>query len=644
MPSTAITHARHSGPECPPTFRMRIIKGNPGYLSRRGQGCSRVSMSTKSWQVRVQRDLTELTKEPLQGIQVCTYADQLDHMCLVLSPLSGPYAGVNLHLDVRIPADYPHGPPQVTIQTPVRHPNVFGSFICCDILKPVSTRYDYNPQGGHWQIYNGGYTPGYLLKYLFLQLLSFFSSKFVQQDYGGKAVELESYSQREHSFDPLDPLDWVKRYSCANCGFNVAFPGVKSAPESTSVTSPAMIEGEFDDHLSLVESPNLFERLDADCCLEIVDRLSDQDAIRLTRVYSGVKELINSENLLLRRQLVCFFLRKTFKESDTVLGIGVSCPAGGGKPFVAAVDLLSYEAFKSHGVRKGITGEDFDYFLPLVLDEDHFQRARPLIDDSLKSLALSFPRKPTASAAPISVVLQTLPALMNTMVFTLVQSCDRQKSELSNHTVVHASEKALQGYCLLFHLFSKLVREHHYLRREIQRKVDAFISNIECRGKDHVPDLGEFLTYLLVAPNAVEWDKVCGLFLGEILTRNTLWALQKKPYLAYVEPDNFPSEVRLQHTFEANADGLRLVMFQICFFRMTRSTNFDQRYGFPSGEMSSQLLQTIKDIYSVKAYDVFLRIFGFPVDPAGWKWNMIKLLKQAIVSSEKKGYHVFLPE
>ncbi len=66
-------------------------------------------------------------------------------------------------------------PPRVsTSVTGIAHPNLFGSYICCDLLKNQDQIY---AEKG----YTGGYTPALTLRGLFLQFLTFFSSTSVRR-------------------------------------------------------------------------------------------------------------------------------------------------------------------------------------------------------------------------------------------------------------------------------------------------------------------------------------------------------------------------------------------------------------------------------------------------------------------------------
>ena len=52
----------------------------------------------------------------------------------------------------------------------IEHPNLFGEYVCCDLLK------EHLPAE---QGYTGGYTPALTLRGLFLQFLTFFSNSTV---------------------------------------------------------------------------------------------------------------------------------------------------------------------------------------------------------------------------------------------------------------------------------------------------------------------------------------------------------------------------------------------------------------------------------------------------------------------------------
>lgn len=76
----------------------------------------------------------------------------------------GPYLGLRLHFTCDIPSTYPTTSPQIVIDTPVRHPNVLGSYICADILKSQTLK-------------ASGYIGGYVCSNVSLLLIYLFSGK-----------------------------------------------------------------------------------------------------------------------------------------------------------------------------------------------------------------------------------------------------------------------------------------------------------------------------------------------------------------------------------------------------------------------------------------------------------------------------------
>jgi ubiquitin-protein ligase len=129
---------------------------------------------------RLLRDIAELQSKPYPGIQLHVHDEKLHTACLVLSPEEQP----QLHLMIEFHDNYPLSAPQVTIQSRIEHPNVFDSYICASILNT-----------------DEGYTPAYTLKGICIQLLSFFASDKIEQEYGGVVVDLRGRGRRFASMD-----------------------------------------------------------------------------------------------------------------------------------------------------------------------------------------------------------------------------------------------------------------------------------------------------------------------------------------------------------------------------------------------------------------------------------------------------------
>ncbi|KAF8158881.1 hypothetical protein K438DRAFT_327172 [Mycena galopus ATCC 62051] len=174
-------------------------------------------MAPPSLLSRLYKDLAELHESPYPGVAVFLQDTNVRKFCLVLTPPSGPWKDLSLHFDVVLPEDWPILPPQISSSVHgIDHPNLFGSYICCDLLKSKAEIYRGNDG------YTGGYSPALTLRGLFLQFLTFFSSTKVDQDYGGYAVEIGDSTVVKYSreFDPVrrpDLIGHLGLHHCAAC-------------------------------------------------------------------------------------------------------------------------------------------------------------------------------------------------------------------------------------------------------------------------------------------------------------------------------------------------------------------------------------------------------------------------------------------
>ncbi|PPQ96670.1 hypothetical protein CVT26_010299 [Gymnopilus dilepis] len=689
------------------------------------------SQSSYRLLARLRKDLAELQDSPYPGVAVFTDDANFRKLCLILTPPSGPWKDLALHFDVDLPQEWPADPPIVTSSVRgIEHPNLFGRYICCDLLKPVGS-------GGYG--YTGGYSPALTLRGLFLQFLTFFSSTKVEQDYGGHydigdeiltcylpdselgtrshwppsaskcsclyspiqqdeyqkiwesettketmlrtstldasgtiATDFVRYShsltQRLHkivwpNFRRTDTINAISRWKCKRCHYgSPGNPYIRDSADIGQSHADPVVPND------LLQPPTAckLDLLSDDVLDYLASSLSSESIISLSTAYPRFHDVVSQLHILLRRELHCFFLRTPLNES--ILGIGVNFDKGA-RTLASDFDWLSMEAFDSYEVRKSIQKRDFNYFLPLAFNRPHFKRAWVDICKRLTILDAAVYRAEAAIAqktrrpsnrrtGPPAKAYQSVEVLyrmMNNVVVSLMKSCDDMELT-SGHshggvTLLLASEKAVISYCHLFHLLISLSGVTSLILQDATNKVRAFIDQPFTRNKNRTPDMGEFIvliTLVLVLPpldpkNPLKWEDICGKFLEEAITRNVRWVLDASPMLEVME--NGASDYRLETTFANSKTSLRLIMFQLSFFKMfsmTYASNLsllDDNYGFAAKELPERMVTEIKEIYAVNTWPQFFQRVRFTKGLSFSKAVFCDMLRQTVAESARRRYH-----
>ncbi|KAF5385632.1 hypothetical protein D9757_005539 [Collybiopsis confluens] len=393
---------------------------------------------------RLYGDLAELRDAPYPGVSIFVNDVDVRKLCLVLTPPSGPWKDLSLHFDVQIPESWPASPPRIKSSVwGIDHPNLFDSYICCDLLKQREEIYfSYG--------YDGGYTPALTLRGLFLQFLTFFSSTKVEQ-HGGYEIDIGDHAQRKFVLEknlhviiedinlgasyPLSrygvshiPQDdeaqaalakaWyadraleleLVRYQGANGVILHKTKHLASHPERIHVLESESQRRKRTRRLlkktawrckscpyGSAELPhdNTWSKKDTQARdagrfypLDLVFNSHAGNSFRrLSLSYPRFRRVVGSTHELLRREVTCVFLRTSLR--DSVLGIGVALNPGA-RVLSSDFDWLSEEAFTKHGVRYSIRKNHFEFFLPLAFNRYHFDKAQPSIWRYLQNIDAS---------------------------------------------------------------------------------------------------------------------------------------------------------------------------------------------------------------------------------------------------------------
>lgn len=283
---------------------------------------------------RLLHDIHEISSKPYPNIIFHSHEDDINKACLVLTP-----PGLRqIHLTVNFPLKYPLEPPRIRIQTTFIHPNVFGNYICASILNTKE-----------------GYTPAYTLKGVAIQILSFFNSDTIQQDFG-MVHDLAMYRDLNAVSADAPPVDLFR---CDKCGFpNVAtMPPIASSSRSNGVgtvgghttnlqqlavsTSPQQVEpvlpatmtvGSVAAFLSSTGHSSMatLNELPPEVLIRICDFLESEELLSFMRSWDkigGAQGLVTEYGLIRKRELQCFVLKEGFNTAK--LGVGVRVYGGG---------------------------------------------------------------------------------------------------------------------------------------------------------------------------------------------------------------------------------------------------------------------------------------------------------------------------
>ncbi|KAK7048440.1 ubiquitin-CONJUGAT-2 domain-containing protein [Favolaschia claudopus] len=408
-------------------------------------------MASPSLISRLYKDLAELHESPYPGVAIFIDDSNLRKFCLVLTPPSGPWKNLSLHFDVVLPEDWPTSPPQVSSSVDgIDHPNLFGSYVCCDLLKTKEHIY----RGGG---YTGGYSPALTLRGLFLQFLTFFSSTKIDQDYG-YTIDVGD-SAIVHYVMQLDPQHLAGHkgmHRCATCDRRSSSGQLDLQQQWEQNTNPATVLHEYD-----TEIGPLFETVKSSGPGTRIHRIEERnyrwdatyDSIRYWRcrycpygtdavphcvgpnpqiVMEQAHYNLDESSSLFMPQATCHLDQLNDDvlyeialrlPSESLLNFSVAYPRlhnivqsmhillqrelrcfflrtplpesilGIGvaldfrsRNLSSDFDWLSQRAFVEFGVRESVEKREFGFFLPLAFSRAHFERAYPHIWSRLAEL------------------------------------------------------------------------------------------------------------------------------------------------------------------------------------------------------------------------------------------------------------------
>ena len=426
-----------------------------------------------------------------------------------------------------------------------------------------------------------------------------------------------------------------------------------------------------------------FDCLPDEAVLKVLKHLEPRDLAAASKTSQVLCATICRYNVWERREALCFHTKASLDEDILGLGFSVEHHARSSdiKGINAQLDLLSQSAYDS-GVRRGVWQERFDRWIPLWLCDEHGERAWPRLLAAVhrcatggKTCAVLSPSPSTSDETRRRArqYLEFFGKAMNAFVVSMMKTDDdadkkrrpmhgrdgaggrrsRQGSSSKQTAALHASERALLGYCSFHHLLLAFCNRFPAMRKEANAMVARAIAGHT--DKDQLPDLGVFLALLTVTDQSWSCPSLAWAVLGETLDRNVRWMLPDMPYLRRFERPGLSQqqveqvckpETLLDDWLRHTNTSRRVLMFQAYFLTAVGRPNgahpsvvlghYNCSLGRPTARMVESLRGACGEIAATSDWPVFFERLGLPL-PA--KAQVASRLCTAVANSRRKGYH-----
>ena len=538
---------------------------------------------------RINKDISEITKNPIKGIGIIQYEDDFMKYIVNIKILNGIYEGYCLQLLLTFSEYYPTKPPKIQIfpdqtfsQTYHHHifddVNGFKKF-CFDLLE--NDFMNINEA-------NTGWNPSYTISSLLMQVQNFLSDPDMSESHLPNKSQVkylldsmnnyvrtfvdENGNEIVHTWDyPYPPMfgvetknnneiiivDKDKKDELINIGKEMNSNNEEDKSNNIITQSISLINSLFPNFLKGPfnnDKDDLNEdKKEGD--EEKYNLENKNDEKKLNQIKEDDKTLINNNNnnnILInskindekneekkekttenekkieeiKENLSCFLLRvNIIDDKDIALGYPLKqLKALGNKiECVPIPEILSYEGYISQIAKqdgklddyfnvtfKAANNEYYNYWLPIYINEEHFQRNKILILNSFSVLKFGAKGQKEYDFKP-EHIFEYLPNLLNKMICGMFN----QKS--------YMSEAYIRCYFQYLLLFKKLIVEfkdefYIYLNNIINDiKKNKYVIN-----KKIVPDLGNL--FMLIYFSDIELEKkMWNAFFEEKMLRKMYW-------------------------------------------------------------------------------------------------------------------------
>eukprot|EP00854_Cymbomonas_tetramitiformis_P010904 gene10904-12901_t len=548
--------------------------------------------TTASAVKRLLRDLKELEEEPVVGVTV-TIPDEKNifKQRVCLQPQEGPRQGDKFYMMLSFPPDYPNNPPHLKLHTRIsRHPNVFGDWVCLNMLRPPAYGLDYS-----------GWSSAYSLTSIAMQLQTFLFAKSVPQD-GGGSVKNNSTVWRRSTKEPL-------------------FDKADKARNSHS------------DHKQQQEVGK------ADTCSHLAD------VGGLTLIHLPDEMLLKiCESLPVMADLAALFrsCKRTMETYNEWLPLLLN-PAHAKNALSLAKGTLVRLAT---GIALGTSVDGINLFKPA--------HALEVLPKMMNSMVVAFMKGKRKKLGEIDFIFDFGVSFSNHRLVEQEMAEPQEKAASAQVSPLMASERALKAYCACHHLLLQLAASFPEITAAADYWLSEFLRHDSRRNKAVISDLGELLVLLAISEKHTWAEiaelflreVLCRNVRWYLISQVKDPVEKIYPELAYIEDTSSINAYRLEHTYNATQVSRQLLMFQVTFLRLAGRpegsppeemlNRYNQNYGHPAPGMAGRLQSECKKMAEVHSWEGYLGQLGIEYEGS---LAMCQMLRESVVRSEQKGYH-----
>lgn len=562
---------------------------------------------------RIHKDLKEIEENPIQGLSICM-PDENDPFSLHcnIKILSGIYEGIILHLEMKIPDNYPIKAPKLKISAGqpfdhTFHHHVFdmmdGLTICIDLLDHGF--FDYSQQS------KTGWTPAYTLSTILVQMQVFFASDY-------DLPELPSQNQLSYLRSKLSTFSCPIKLTDGTFqthSFNTPYPPFTQSPQ---VTPP---------------------------------QVSNETIERMKKAYS---------------KMTCFTNKTDPSDDDTILGypLALSRDAYGRTDMLPILEILSYDGFIMQIQEFGDKLDDFDschlrtamglnfnYWFPFYVNEKMYLKNKQIYYNAISVLKFGVKGKKEFDFEP-ELILKVFPILLNKTIVAL------QSGSL------YQSSAAIEGYCHLLRLFLRFLEDFPYLYQKINEKIEKAMQNEEARNKNNLGDMGEFLILLSLSKYGLQHKGVWLNLIKEFMARKFLWVIKDiKGGKNIFSPNDLErlnesplalfhgmTTENLKNFYKARKIANDLLLFNFAAARKFLSNkeefikNIDFNFGVIDEQQVNEFITQVNEIKNnIQTYEQLIDFIGLK-DKIGQPKQILNLFREAHQLSYMQGYtNIFAP-